>query len=293
MNILIAGGTGLIGGYLGEYLTEQGHNVKVLTRNPTAENHIKWDPIKREIEIDKIIDTEILINLCGEGIGDKRWTKKRKRDLQTSRIVPIEFLFEIHSQFPKLRQFISTSGITCYGFENRPTCYSEEDEYGDSFVDRLVQKWERAISLFSNVVPTATLRFGVVLSDRGGALSMMLKPIKMGFGAVIGSGNQIIPWIHIDDLTSFVSHSIDAKLEGTFNLNAGNTNNRNLTIGLAKKVHKRIWLPRIPGFLVRLIFGQMSLLLLKGVCVDNSKAIQSGFQFKFDDLDKAFDNLDL
>jgi uncharacterized protein (TIGR01777 family) len=286
MNVLIAGGSGLIGSHLVQHLEKKGLQVKILTRTPKAQNHVFWDPYKGEINIDEIRKTEIIINLCGSGLADKRWSSKRKKELRDSRIIPVEFLFELRQQLTELRQYISASGITCYGFEDRPDCYRESDPYGKTYVDGLVNEWENSSRLFSKEVSTVILRFGVVLSGKGGAIPRLLKPIKIGIGAVIGTGQQII-------IVGFISHVIDNNLDGVYNLNADNATNENLTIELAKQVNKRIWLPKIPAFVIRLMFGEMSTLLLNGVCVDNTKVLDTGYRFRINELSESLNQLNL
>ena len=291
MNIVIAGGSGVVGSHLYDHLSSAGHQIKILSRHPKNGTQVFWNPSEKKIDHAQVQDTEVIINLCGVGIGDKRWTRSRKEELESSRTEPIEFLFEIRHQFPNLKHFISSSGINCYGYTVRAECYSEDDEYGNTFVDQLVKTWEESAMQFSNDTRTTIMRFGVVLTERGGAIPKLMKPIKLGFGAALGSGEQIIPWIHYEDLSSFVEYSITQNIEGTFNLCAGNSSNKELTITLAKKMGKRIWLPNVPKFVVKLLFGEMSDLLLNGVCVSNKKAKDSGYTFKYSSLTEAVNQI--
>lgn len=293
MKILIAGGTGSIGTVLSEYLAKQGHEVLILTRNPNAHNHIFWDPAMGKWDKDRLNDTEVLINLAGEGIGNKRWSKKRKTTLESSRIEPINFLYKHIDDLPHLKQFISASGITCYGFKDKKECYSEKDPYGDTYIDQLCEKWENAAQQLSGIVPVTILRFAVVLSEQGGAIEKMIKPIRTGIGAPIGTGDQVIPWIHINDLTAFILFSIENQLEGTYNLLAGNTTNAILTKAIAKRVGKKLWMPKVPGIIIKILFGELSQLLLQGVCVKNNKVMDTGFKFHYTELNQAISSLQI
>jgi uncharacterized protein (TIGR01777 family) len=291
MNIVIAGGSGLLGGHLFKYLSGLGHEVKVLTRSPKHKYHVFWDPSNDKIVMDQIRNTQVIVNLCGVGIGDKRWTKNRKKELLESRIAPINFLNRIKHQFDQLEHFVSISGVSCYGFDLKEDCYEESDDFGKTYIDQLVKDWESAANQFAETHPTSILRMAVVLSEKGGAIAKMLGPIKLGFGAALGKGTQIIPWIHQNDVSRSFDHIVSNRLEGTFNIVAGNITNKDLTIKIAAQSGKRIWLPPIPSFIVRLIFGRMSELLLNGVCVSNSKLVKTGFQFEHSEVDHALSDL--
>lgn len=293
MNILIAGGSGLIGSALAKQLREEGHEVKVLTRNPSKDGDVYWNPSKGEIDESALTETEVLIHLCGAGVADKNWTRKRKEELLRSRLEPIDFLFSKSVQMHNLKYSLSVSGINCYGIVPRETAYTESDAYGTGFIDQLVQQWETAALRFAVRVPVGVLRMGVVLSDEGGAVEKFTKPMRYGFGAVIGRGTQVISWIHIDDAVGVFAHAIHYLLEGKYNVLAGNASNAELTHALAAKVGSKIRLPRVPGFLMKLNFGEMSVLLLEGVEASNQKLLDSGFEFSHPTLKEAVESLKL
>jgi uncharacterized protein (TIGR01777 family) len=286
MNVLIAGGSGLLGRHLERFLTGKGHQVSVLSRRATG-SQIQWNPDLKEIDIETIKDTEVLINLCGAGIADKRWTKDRMQQLIDSRIVPAQFLHEISGELPDLKQYIGASGISCYGFDEKDEAFKESDAYGNDFTSRLVKQWEEASSLFEGLCTTSIIRTAVVLAANGGAIEKLSKPIKLGLGASLGPGDQQMQWIHIDDYTQLIEHVMTNQLSGTFNALAGNCSNKELTVGLAQALGKNVYLPNIPSFVVRLMFGKMSELLLKGVPVCNEKITNQEFEFKYLDLNTA------
>lgn len=292
MNVLIAGGTGLIGKALSDLLKSKGHNISILSRS-SGSGLITWDVKAGKILSDDLSQIEVIINLSGAGIADKNWTKSRKKELLDSRVETTKLLFENKDRMPKLRQYISASGITCYGNDLNEDGYKESDPFGTDYISTLVQKWEAAADLFKDHVTTAKIRTGIVLSDKGGAIEKMIKPIRFSLGAPIASGKQIIPWIHINDLTGLIMHVIDNQLGGAYNAVSVNTSNKEFTNDLAKSIGKKNWLPSVPGFLLKLVFGEMASLLINGVHVSNNKIKKAGFEFKYPTLDIALENLDL
>lgn len=284
---MIAGGTGLIGKALEKKLLEIGYSVRVLTRNPTANNHYFWNPSLNEIDESSLSEVNVVINLSGAGIADKRWNKERKDVLASSRIGTNEFLASKISKMPLLEQFISSSGINCYPLENTSKIYTERDDFGTDYLSQLVKRWEESADLFLSKCPVAKIRTAVVLSPNGGALSKMLPAIKMGIGSPLGSGNQAMAWIHIDDLVDLFVFAIENQLTGAFNAVTACTSNKNFMKALAKQYKKPFWFPNVPSFVLKLIFGEMSTVLLDGVHVSHQKITDLGFQFQLKDLEKA------
>ncbi|MFZ9028494.1 MAG: NAD-dependent epimerase/dehydratase family protein, partial [Crocinitomicaceae bacterium] len=234
MKIVIAGGTGLIGKQLEVALSNNGHQVQILTRSPKKDNHIKWNPYSKQIELDKMANVEAIINLCGSGIADSKWTAKRRKELEDSRILPAEYLAEISQELKHLKHYITASGITCFGFDDIRRLYTEEDAYGEDYTSQLVKKWEETLSLFPEKIHCLALRFGIVLSDQGGAIPRISQPVKLGAGAALGSGKQIVQWLDIHEIPNIVEHVLKNALEGTFNVLQGNVTNKELTKSIAK-----------------------------------------------------------
>ena len=293
MNVLIAGGRGLIGSEVSMLLRSRGHQVKVLSRNPSKVDEIYWNPLTGEIDEKELRDIEVLIHLAGTGIADRNWTKNRKKELLDSRIKPIEFLWNQRDNMPSLKYSVSISGITCYGTKHRKNPYTEEDGFGSGFIDELVHQWEDAALKFSERVPVGILRMGVVLSDRGGMIERLTNPMRFGLGAVIGKGTQFISWIHIEDVAAVFAHAIDTQLNGKFNVLTGNCTNSELTYLLAEKMGSKIRLPRIPSFLMKLYFGEMSTLLVEGVEASNEKLMHTGYTYIHPGLNGAVHSLNI
>ena len=290
-SILIAGGTGAIGRALTDYLISKGHGVKILSRNPKGENEVRWSPTEGTIDTDGLQDVQVIVNLSGAGIDEKRWTKARKKELFDARIVSTKVLEERVSAFPLLEHYISASGITAYGFDNGKTEHPESDAFGTDFIASLVKEWEKAADLFAAHATVTKLRVAVVLNNRSGALPKLAAPIKWGLGAPIGSGKQQIPWVHITDLTRMVEWVIDRNLGGVYNTNAGNASNAELTQAVAQAIGKRLWMPNVPAFAVKILFGQVSEILLKGAKASNAAIRTSGFEYIYTDLNRAVDDL--
>ncbi len=289
--ILIAGGKGLIGTKLTSLLNAKGFSVRILTRNPMKSDEFKWDPSNRDIDSKALEDISVLINLCGEGIADKRWTDKRKQELHDSRIETTNFLYSLKDQLPKLETYISASGISCYGFEDQNKYYTESDSYGLDYLSQLVKDWEIAADQFSEICRVVKMRTSVVLSEDGGAFPKLLKPIQFGVGSPLGTGKQIMPWIHIDDLVSLFEFAIENKIDGPINALAENISNEEITKSIAKHLNKKILLPNVPSFVLKLMLGDMSVILLEGVHVSNQKLKNHNFKFQFPEFSEAIKTL--
>lgn len=286
--VLIAGGSGLIGQEVQKELNKCGHEVRVLTRseNPTAPN-FHWNPKKKEIDREAIKGVHVIINLAGAGIADKRWTDKRKEEIFNSRIKPTQFLHEISQNIPSLVQYISASGITCYGYDDPIKIYKETDEFGTDFLSTVVKRWEEVADLFSPQQKVLKVRTGVVLTEKGGALPKISATIKNNVGAALGSGEQKMPWITLKDIARIYAHAVNEQLDGPYNSSSANISNENLTKEVAKKLNKNLWLPKVPSFALNLALGEMASLVLEGVRIDNSKIVQSGFEFEHKTIEEA------
>ena len=286
--VLIAGGSGLIGQEVQKELNECGHEVRILTRqeNPEAP-YYNWNPKSKEIDKEALKGVQVIINLAGVGIADKRWSDKQKEVIFNSRIKPTQFLHEISQNMPALTQYISASGITCYGFEDPLKIYTESDEFGTDFLSTVVRRWEEVADLFSPQQKVVKIRTGVVLTEKGGALPKISGTIKKYVGAPLGSGEQKMPWITLKDIARIYVHAVNHQLNGAYNASCANISNEKLTKEVAKHLQKPLWLPNIPAFVLKLVLGEMSSLVLEGIRIDNSKILDTGFEFKHKTIDAA------
>jgi uncharacterized protein len=291
--ILIAGGTGMIGKHLAEKWRAAGHRVKVLTRRPSdpAGGLYYWNAGRGEIDADAAADVTVLVNLAGAGIADKRWSDDRKKVLIDSRVRTTEFLWKTFWLSPTLKHYISASGINCYGYSGGERLHPETDGFGADTLSQIVLKWERAADLFAEKCPVAKVRTATVLEKGAGALKALAKPVKLGFGAPLGSGAQFMPWIHMADLVDIYDHILTHRLDGTYNANAGNVSNRELTKEIARALHRPLWLPKVPAGLLRLLLGEMSEMLLLSVKADNTFIRSTGYDFRFSSVRSALEDM--
>ncbi|MDF3029253.1 MAG: hypothetical protein K0S23_3560 [Fluviicola sp.] len=290
--IVIAGGSGLIGTGLADHLRKAGHEVWILTRKATDPNRffLNWDPVTKTIDPLAIEKTTVLINLCGAELAAKRWTKSRINELYDSRVNTTRFLFEVYKESAHLKHFVSASGAVAYGFDHPEKTYRESDSFGDDIIADITRKWEKAADQFESICLVSKIRIAVVLSESGGALQKLADPVKKGFGAVLASGEQAIPWIYCEDLYSIIEFVIVNKLPGAYHASAGNTTNKELTKLIAKVLKKRL-LPAVPKFIVRLLFGKMAVMLIYGNKVSNEKIHSEGFSFRHGNLNSTIQRI--
>lgn len=290
--ILITGGNGLIGKSLTDVLISEGYEVVHLVRSLNADSpvkQIKWNPEKNELDESVFEGVDHVIHLAGSNIGEGRWTKKRRKEIRSSRIDSANLLFE-KSKNSKLRSFISASGISIYGTLTSEKIFDEEDEVKNDFLAQVTVDWENAADQFSaRGVRVVKIRTSVVLSKKGGAFQKMIRPVQMGIGSALGNGKQYFPWIHLEDICRIYLKTIqDDSMHGAHNAVApDHCTNKELTKKIATILGKKIWLPPVPGFLLKLFFGEMANLILKGSRVSSDKIQKAGFEFKFSKLDDA------
>jgi uncharacterized protein (TIGR01777 family) len=289
--IVIAGGSGLVGSKLQDLLESRGHQVAILTRSPSGKRHFFWDPSKKRIDLPELAETQILINLSGAGIADERWTAKRKRLLRDSRVGTNEFLLSLTDQMPELEQFISASGINAYGYDHPSKVYSETDPYGHDYLSTLVKDWEKSALGFESVCKVAVVRTAIVLDAHDGALKRLMPMVKIGAGSPIGTGKQMMPWIHIDDLCRIYLHIIEKGLDGTYNAVTDQCSNKEFLWVLTRVLKRAFYLPNVPAIILRAMFGQMASMLLNGVKASNEKIRSTGFTFTHPTLEGAFRDL--
>ena len=296
--VLITGGTGLVGRHLCKRLQKKGYGVAVLSRTSRQEAAIPtytWDLGKKEIEKKAIETADCIIHLAGANIGDKRWTVGRKQLIIDSRIKTGQLIFsKIKEQNKYLQTFISASAIGYYGTITSDKIFTETDPAANDFLGDTCRKWEQTADRFKELgIRTVKIRSGVVLTRQGGALSKMITPVKMGIGSAIGTGNQYLPWIHIDDLCDIYIKAIeDTQMDGAYNAVApDHKTNKEFTRTLAHVLKKPFWFPNLPAITMKLMFGKMSEILLTGSRISADKIKATGYNFLFPDLEIALTDL--
>jgi uncharacterized protein (TIGR01777 family) len=296
--VLITGGTGLIGRHISKKLKENGFNVTLLSRKRETDGAISvytWDPDKNFIDPEAISKADYIIHLAGAGIGDKRWTKKRRELIIDSRIKTGELIFiKVQESGKKLKAFISASGIGYYGTSTSDKIFNETDFPDKDFLGEVCRKWEEMADRFKESgIRTVKVRTGVVLTDKGGVLGRMATTVKMGIGSPLGSGKQYIPWIHIDDLCNLYLKAVeDQSMTGAWNAVAPeHITNRELMQTLSKVLEKPFFFPAVPSLVLKILFGKMSGIILKGSRVSAGKIISTGYNFEYPNLENALRNL--
>ncbi len=302
--VLITGGTGMIGTVLGQALLKKGYQVIVLSRagekRPVTPglSYALWDVEKQEIDKEALGKADYIIHLAGANVAGKRWTKKRKAVILNSRVQSGRLLVKSLREIPHhVKAFISASAIGWYGPDPvipNPRPFVETDPNSDDFLGNTCRQWEESVQpLAAARIRLVKLRTGIVLAEKGGALQEFKKPLRFGIAAILGSGKQIISWIHIDDLVDMYIAAIEnEKFAGAYNAVAPQpVSNKELTIQLAKSRKKFYISVKVPSFLLKLVIGEMSVEVLKSTTVSADRIQQNGFVFKYGDIKTALADL--
>ncbi|MDN5286837.1 MAG: hypothetical protein JWR38_3111 [Mucilaginibacter sp.] len=292
-NILITGGSGSVGRRLTRLLLDKGCQVSTLSRKPDNDSQIKtyvWDIDKGVIDEHCIDGIDTIVHLAGAGIADKRWTESRKKELIDSRTKSIGLIYRLLKNKPnKVNAIISASAIGYYS-DRGDKLMTEGSLPNNDFMARCCIAWEDAIDEGEKLgLRVVKFRTGVVLDQDGGALPKLALPVKLYIGSAIGNGNQWIPWIHWLDVVNMYLYGIEnTALKGVYNMVAPNpVTNKQLTQAVAKQLHKPLWAPKVPAFLLKLILGEMSTIVLGSTKVSAQKIQDAGFNFKFAELPAA------
>jgi uncharacterized protein (TIGR01777 family) len=301
--VLITGGTGLIGTALTTLLTGKGYRVIILTRYPKppqgAVSYAAWNPAQQTIDTAAIEQADYIINLAGEGVADKRWSKKRKQQLVDSRVKSGQLLVKALREIPNtVKAVISASGIGWYGPDPvipNPQPFTEEAPASKDFLGDTCRLWEGSVDPVTELGKRLVkVRTGIVLSAGGGAFGEFKRPVKFGIGAILGSGKQVVSWIHIDDICRIYLAAIENnQMQGVYNAVApAAVSNKDLTLMLAKKIKGQFFIPvHVPSFALKMVLGEMSIEVLKSATVSNRKISDTGFQFLYPTLDAALSDL--
>ncbi|UKM63528.1 TIGR01777 family oxidoreductase [Flavobacteriaceae bacterium GSB9] len=299
MRVLITGATGLIGNEIVKHCHKNDIKVNYLTTSKSKIEHsdnyngFYWNPDKKEIDANCFIDVEAIIHLAGATIS-KRWTPEYKKTILNSRKDTTQLLIDaLKGENHQIKQVVSASAIGIYP-DSLTNYYDQKfNQISPSFLGKVVHVWEKAVDGFKDVgIAISKIRIGLVLSNDGGALPQLAKPIKYGLGAPFGSGQQWQSWIHIHDLANMFLFVIQNRLYGTYNGVAPNpVSNKELTKTTAKVLKRPLFMPNIPKFFMKLVLGEMHIILFESQRV-SSKAIQDkGFNFKFNCLEPALQDL--
>ena len=296
--ITITGGTGLIGAALTKKLLEKGHDIIVLTRHPQpAKRKIQykvWDVANGQIDATAITEADYLVHLAGANVADGRWTEKRKQQIVDSRVKSGELLTKtLNTQPNKVKAVISASAIGWYGPDPQipnPRPFIETDAAATGFLGATCRLWEASIEPVTSLGKRLVIfRTGVVLSNASGAYAEFKKPVKLGAATILGKGNQVISWIHIDDVVRLYTAAIeDSRWQGIYNAVAPHpVSNKELILEMAKQ-RRAFHIPfQVPSFALKIALGEMSVEVLKSATVSSQKAEGEGFHFLYPNIGKA------
>jgi uncharacterized protein (TIGR01777 family) len=292
-HILLTGGSGLIGSELTKHLLDKGYEVSHLSRKPGNDPNIKtylWDVTKGLIDEHCIDGVDTIVHLAGAGIAEKRWTDKRKKEIVESRTRSIDLVYHLlRSKAHQVKSIISAAATGYYG-DRKDELIIEDSPPGNDFLANCCMQWELAIDKGKDLgLRVLKFRTGVVLNEKGGALPLMAKPVKFSVGSPLGSGKQWVPWIHYRDVIDLYIYGIENdELSDVYNMVAPNpVTNKQLTKAIAKQLHRPLWLPNVPATMLKLLLGEMSVIVLGSTKASAQKIETDGFMFKYPIIEAA------
>lgn len=303
--VLLTGGTGLVGKALSHRLLKKGYRVIILTRKiPVAAateglSYALWNVDENNIDIAAIQKADHIIHLAGAGVVDKRWSASYKNQIQNSRTQSSALIVDTLKQNAnKVQTIVSASAIGWYGADTEASAksgFTEDAPADNNFLGETCRLWEESVDAAAAMhIRVVKLRTGIVLSNDGGALAEFKKPLRFGFATILGSGTQIVSWIHIDDLCRMYMEAIqNPQLQGAYNAVApAPVSNKTLTLELAKITRNRFFIPiHIPSIALKIMLGESSIEVLKSCTVSCEKIKQAGFTFLFPTIEPALTQL--
>jgi uncharacterized protein (TIGR01777 family) len=291
----ITGGSGFIGKHLTALLKKDGHEIIIFTRSPEKKTNSKqvkyayWCPEENKCDLTALKDIDAVVHLAGEGIADKRWTNKRKREIAESRILGTQFLVsQLRSYAPKCKTLVSASAIGYYGPDRGNHTFTETDDAYNDFLSKTCVEWEAEAQKADYFLRTVILRFGIVLGKEAGAYHELRRPMNFGIVPILGKGTQVTSWIHADDLGRLLAHAaLSDELSGIYNAVAPHpVSHQELMNTIAK--HKRAKIRfHVPSILLKILLGEMSQEVLKSCTVSSDKLQHTTFQFQYPKIEDA------
>jgi len=302
MKVVITGGTGLIGTKLTDTLEQRGDEVVIVSRSREGEQYIQWDP--RDLNsLELPPGTDAVVHLAGAPVFGDRWTEEYKREIRESRIQGTKTVLNAVRRFDgDLKSLVCSSAVGYYG-DRESTELTEQSDPGDDFLAEVCVDWEQCVWTFAEKAilgegpSISTIRTGIVLSMEGGALQRMLnpfwivKPFHWGLGGPLGSGEQYMPWIHIEDEIRAIIHILDNELTGPFNLTSPNpVRNKEFTKALGSVLNRPTMFP-IPRFAMKLLYGEAANMLYHSQPVVPDGLKNTGFEFNYSEIQGALEDL--
>ncbi len=297
MKIVIAGGSGFVGQKLVDTLLTKGHEIIILSRRDSHVDgnvrYVNWLKEGTNPE-DEIISADAFVNLAGVSINEGRWTAKHRKQIHASRMEATDELLRIISALQtKPALLVNASAIGIYPASEENVYTEESMDYADDFLGQTVTDWEKRAALVeSEGIRAVYMRFGVILGINGGALPIMVFPYRLFAGGTVGSGNQWVSWVHLEDVACAIGFAIDNKnLHGPVNVTSPFPKRMKYfgkTIGSA--LNRPHWIP-VPSFIMKVALGKKSALVLEGQHVLPEKLLSNGFTFQFPTLESALNDL--
>ena len=296
--ILVTGGTGTIGRTLIPFLQKNNYKVILLTRSldqkPIADvEYALWDIKSKTIDVEAVQRADFIVHLAGAGVVDHKWTKKYKKTIVESRTESSALLVDtLAENKTEVKAIISASAIGYYGADTmKDKAYTEDDPPASDFLGTTCRLWEESIEKAKDLgIRVCTIRTGIVLTAKGGALPEFGKSLKFGVASILGSGKQMVSWIHVLDHCRIILQAIEhSNMQGAYNSVAPHpVSNKRLTTALAKVKKGSFYVPLyVPAFMIKLIMGQRSEEVLKSTTVSSTKIRNTGFTFVYPTIESA------
>jgi len=293
--ILITGANGAVAQKFKSQYGEQ-FEIRFLTRSPKSKEEYKWDVATRCIDEKAFVDVDHVIHLAGANIAGSRWTASRKIELRESRIVTGKMITDaLEKGNIVLKSYITASAVGYYGSDTSEQIFKESDAPSDDFVGSVCKEWE---DVADQIVQkdladrSCKLRFGIVLDKKSGLLERVSPIVKIGLGSALGSGKQYIPWIHISDLSTLLYKTLTSSMSGAYNAIAPeHVTNDQLMRAIAGVLNRPYFLPKVPSFVLKIVFGKMSEVVLHGSRVSADKILKENFHFEYPTVNSALKEL--
>ena len=292
-NILITGGSGLVGKHLTQILEANKNEVAWIGRAkkiPSQRQKYNWNIENGKIDKGWLQNTDTIFHLAGAGVADHRWTDDYKKEIYDSRIKSTQLLFNtIATEEHSVKTLVCASAIGIYGND----CQESTDENAEvktNFLAKICDDWEKEALKFESLgIRVVIIRVGIVLAKDGGFVKAVSALAKWGLGAAFGNGKMITSWIHINDLCEiFMKAGNDKNMKGAFNAVAPNpVSNKTITKSICKALNRPLILPNVPSFMLKLALGEMASMILANQNISSKKIEKTGYNFAFSQVEEA------